>query len=194
MGDYSGAAGGRGSGLTGSDDLSRPTVPVPCACYFPTMLALLKLIQSIIKTLHSDGTPGPGRRGDGARRGAGAHAADERPQSGRVLPARAAQRVVRRRRCWGGRSSCRWASSSIPLFDAIGLQPARGSRRSATLWTDWYNTPLLPYTNFNNSVVLGSVVGWLALAVPIFFAARFGVARYRATIGERVRRSSSTRR
>jgi hypothetical protein len=33
------------------------------------------------------------------------------------------------------------------------------------------------------------VVGWLVLAVPIFFAARYGVARYRATIGERVRQS-----
>ena len=50
-----------------------------------------------------------------------------------------------------------------------------------------YNT-LVPYTNFNNTVVLGSVVGWLALAVPIF-AARWAVARYRATIGERVQRS-----
>jgi hypothetical protein len=29
----------------------------------------------------------------------------------------------------------------------------------------------------------------VALAVPIFFAARYGVARYRATIGERVRKS-----
>jgi hypothetical protein len=27
------------------------------------------------------------------------------------------------------------------------------------------------------------------LALPIFFAARYGVARYRATIGERVRQS-----
>ncbi len=33
------------------------------------------------------------------------------------------------------------------------------------------------------------MVGWLVLAVPIFFAARWGVARYRATIGERVRQS-----
>jgi hypothetical protein len=32
-------------------------------------------------------------------------------------------------------------------------------------------------------------VSWLVLAVPIFFAARYGVTRYRATIGERVRQS-----
>jgi uncharacterized protein (TIGR03546 family) len=75
-----------------------------------------------------------------------------------------------------------------PFFDAIGsrLLEAQSLR---SLWTSWYNTPLMPYTNFNNTVVLGSVVGWLALTVPIFFAARDGVARYRATIGERVRQS-----
>jgi hypothetical protein len=33
------------------------------------------------------------------------------------------------------------------------------------------------------------VVGWLVMAVPIFFAARWGVARYRATIGARVQQS-----
>jgi len=34
-------------------------------------------------------------------------------------------------------------------------------------------------------------VSWLVLAVPIFFAARYGVAKYRATIGERVRQSKA---
>jgi hypothetical protein len=38
--------------------------------------------------------------------------------------------------------------------------------------------------------VLGSVVAWLILAMPIFALARVGVVRYRATIGERVRRSN----
>jgi hypothetical protein len=32
-------------------------------------------------------------------------------------------------------------------------------------------------------------VAWLGLALPVFVAARYGVARYRATLGERVRRS-----
>jgi uncharacterized protein (TIGR03546 family) len=75
-----------------------------------------------------------------------------------------------------------------PAFDAIGSR-LLAAAPLRPMWTDWYNTPLLPYTNFNNSVVLGSVVGWVILAVPIFFAARYGVARYRATIGERVKRS-----
>src|SRR5918996_1430907 len=75
-----------------------------------------------------------------------------------------------------------------PVFHAIGLQLLEAPSLRQ-LWTGWYNTPLLPYTNFNNTVVLGSVVGWLALALPIFFAARWAVARYRATIGARVQQS-----
>ena len=57
------------------------------------------------------------------------------------------------------------------------------------MWTSWFNAPVVPYTNFNNSIVLGSFLVWLALSLPIFFAARYGVSRYRATLGERVRRS-----
>lgn len=75
-----------------------------------------------------------------------------------------------------------------PLFDWIGhallfAEPLRG------FWTSLYNTPIVPLTNFNNTVVLGSVVFALLAAVPLFFVLRLGVVRYRATIGERVRQS-----
>jgi len=75
-----------------------------------------------------------------------------------------------------------------PLFDWIGhsllLAPSlRG------LWTSFYNTPIIPLTNFNNTVVLGSLAFAVLFAVPLFFAMRLAVVRYRATIGERVRQS-----
>jgi len=75
-----------------------------------------------------------------------------------------------------------------PLFDWIGhsllLAPSlRG------LWTSFCNTPIVPLTNFNNTVVLGSVVFAVLFAVPLFLATRVAVVRYRATIGERVRQS-----
>ena len=75
-----------------------------------------------------------------------------------------------------------------PLFDWIGhsllLAPSlRG------LWTSLYNTPIIPLTNFNNTVVLGSLVFALLAAVPLFFILRWAVARYRVTVGERVRQS-----
>lgn len=79
-----------------------------------------------------------------------------------------------------------------PVFDRIGssLLQAVSLR---PLWTSWFNMPLMPYTNFNNTIVLGSVVAWLVLAVPIYFAAKYGVARYRATLGVRVRGCAGAR-
>jgi uncharacterized protein (TIGR03546 family) len=151
------------------------------------MLALLKLIQSIIKTLHSEGTPGQVAAGIALGSALG------------LTPLINVHNlivfafIVILNVSFGG-GMLGWALFVPvgflldPAFDAIGrrLLEAQSLR---PMWTGWFNTPLLPFTNFNNSVVLGSVVGWLILAIPIFFAARYGVARYRATIGERVRQS-----
>ena len=76
-----------------------------------------------------------------------------------------------------------------PLFDRIGSTLLLETPALRPLWTAWYNTPAMPYTNFHNTVVLGSVVAWMALAIPIFFLARAGVIRYRATVAERVQHS-----
>jgi uncharacterized protein (TIGR03546 family) len=76
-----------------------------------------------------------------------------------------------------------------PVFDRLGQLLLLETPALTPLWTSWYNMPGVPYTNFNNTVVLGSVVGWMVLVVPIFFLARWGITRYRATLGERVRRS-----
>ena len=151
------------------------------------MFALLKLIQSIIKTLHSDGTPGQVAVGMAL---------------GAVLGLTPLMNVhnlivfsliVLLNVSFGG-AILGWALFVPlgflldPLFHSIGLQLLEAPSLRE-LWTSWYNTPLVPYTNFNNTVVLGSVVGWLVLTVPIYFAARWGVARYRATIGARVQQS-----
>jgi len=151
------------------------------------MFAILKLIQSIIKTLHSEGTPGQVALGIAL---------------GSVLGLTPLMNVhnlivfsiiVLLNVSFGG-GMLGWALFVPvgfildPVFHAIGLRLLEAPSLRP-LWTDLFNTPLVPYTNFNNSVVLGSVVGWLLLTVPIFFAARWGVARYRATIGERVRQS-----
>jgi len=151
------------------------------------MLAILKLIQSLIKTLHSDGTPGQVAAGIAVGSALG------------LTPLVNVHNLV----VFGlivvlnvsfGGGMLGWALFIPigfildPVFDSIGRSLLHAPALRG-FWTAWYNTPLVPYTNFNNTVVLGSLVTWLALAVPIFFAARYGVARYRATIGERVRQS-----
>src|SRR5690348_4173119 len=77
-----------------------------------------------------------------------------------------------------------------PLFDAIGRALLLGVPALRPLWTTLYNVPVVPLTNFNNSVVLGSLIVSLVLSVPVFYGARLGVTRYRATIAERVRGSA----
>jgi len=147
------------------------------------MFTLLKLIQSLIKTLHSEGTPGQVAAGI---------ALGLTPLLNLHNLIVVALIVLLNVSFGGGMLG--WALFVPvgflldPLFDRIGVSLLQAPSLRA-LWTSWYNIALVPYTNFNNTVVLGSVVGWLALAVPIFFAARYGVARYRATIGARVQQS-----
>jgi len=152
------------------------------------MLTLLKLVQSLIKTLHSEGTPGQVAAGMAL---------------GSVLGLTPLMNVhnlliaalILVLNVSVGGALLGWALflplgfALDPVFDRIGRQLLLETPALEPMWTGWFNSPVLPYTNFNNTIVLGSFVTWLALALPIFFAARYGVARYRATLGERVRRS-----
>jgi uncharacterized protein (TIGR03546 family) len=151
------------------------------------MLTLLKLLQSLVKALHSEGTPGQVAAGIALGSALG------------LTPLMNAHNlvvfgllVILNVSFAGGMLG--WALFVPvgfvldPVFDAIGRALLAAPALRPT-WESWYNTPLVPYSNFNNTVVLGSVVAWLGLLIPVFLLSRFGVARYRATIGERVRRS-----
>jgi uncharacterized protein (TIGR03546 family) len=151
------------------------------------MLGLLKLIQSIIKTLHSAGTPG--QVALGMSLGAALGLTPLMNLHNLVI----FSLLVLLNVSFGG-GMLGWmlfvpvGFLLDPVFHAIGLALLEADALRP-MWTSFTNTPILPYTNFNNTVVLGSVVGWILLTVPIFFAARYGIAKYRATIGERVRQS-----
>jgi uncharacterized protein (TIGR03546 family) len=151
------------------------------------MLGLLKLIQSMIKTLHSAGTPG--QVAAGMALGSALGLTPIMNLHNLVIFAL----LVLLNVSFGGGMLGWMLFVPIgflldPVFHSIGLSLLEAPSLRA-LWTSLTNTPILPYTNFNNTVVLGSFVSWAVLAVPIFFAARYGVARYRATIGERVKQS-----
>jgi uncharacterized protein (TIGR03546 family) len=72
-----------------------------------------------------------------------------------------------------------------PLFDSLG-QRLLQSLVLSPLWTAVTNAPIIALANLNNSVVLGSLVVWLLAAYPFYLLARWGVARYRATIYTRI--------
>jgi uncharacterized protein (TIGR03546 family) len=150
---------------------------------------LLKLIQSLVKTLHSEGTPGQVAAGLAL---------------GSILGltpllslhnAVVVGLIVLLNISIPG-AMLGWALFTPigflldPLFDAIGRALLLGVPALRPLWTALYNVPVVPLTNFNNTVVLGSLVASLALCLPVFYGARLGVTRYRATVAERVRRSA----
>jgi len=152
------------------------------------MLTLLKLLRSLFSTLHSDGSPAQLAAGValGAALGltpiANAHNLV-------VLLLLAVLNVS------FAAGMLAWAVFVPigflldPVFDRIGHWLLVDAQSLRPLWTAWDNIPGLALTNFNNTVVLGSVVAWLALFVPLYFLTSFAVVRYRTTVGERVRRS-----
>ncbi|MBK8575035.1 MAG: TIGR03546 family protein [Elusimicrobia bacterium] len=68
-----------------------------------------------------------------------------------------------------------------PMFNRVGeflltLSPLHG------FWTALYNTPVVPWTRFNNTLVLGSLTVALALFVPIFVGSVWAVTKYRERV------------
>ena len=151
------------------------------------MFALIKLIQSLFGALHSEGTPGQLAAGIvlgsflGLTPLVNLHNAV-------IFAALVLLNVSFAGGMLGWAVFIPFGFLLDPLFDWIGhgllLAPSlRG------VWTSLYNLPIVPLTNFNNTIVLGSLVFALVLAIPLFFALRWAVARYRETVGARVRQS-----
>lgn len=151
------------------------------------MFAIVKLIQSLLGALHSEGTPGQLAAGIALGSILGLT-----PLVNLHNAVVFALIVLLNVSFAGGMVG--WALFVPvgflldPLFDWIG-HTLLFTPSLTPFWTSLYNTPIIPLTNFNNTVVLGSLVFALVLWVPLFFLTRRAVTRYRATIGERVRQS-----
>ncbi|MFA6030824.1 MAG: TIGR03546 family protein [Elusimicrobiota bacterium] len=68
---------------------------------------------------------------------------------------------------------------ALLLVDAAPLSP---------LWTRLYNVPVVPWTGFNNTVTLGSILLGLALLGPLYLLMTRVFARYRDAFGAKIRR------
>jgi uncharacterized protein (TIGR03546 family) len=73
-----------------------------------------------------------------------------------------------------------------PLFDAVGRALLLDADGLTPLWTAVTNTPVLSLANLTNTIVLGSLVSWAVLSVPLFFVARVGVRQYRRHVYPRI--------
>lgn len=74
-----------------------------------------------------------------------------------------------------------------PVFDRVGTGLLLSEGGLQGVWATVYNAPVLAFTNLTNSIVLGSLIGWLVLSLPIFFGARWAIARYREKVYARYR-------
>lgn len=151
------------------------------------MFTILKLIQSLLGALHSEGTPGQLALGIALGSIMGL------TPIANIHNAIVFALIVLLNVSFAG-GMLGWALFVPfgflldPLFDWMGHQLLFAESLRG-MWTSLYNTPIIPLTNFNNTVVLGSLVFALLFFIPLFLATRWAVTRYRATIGERVRQS-----
>lgn len=73
-----------------------------------------------------------------------------------------------------------------PLSDKIGYYLLVENISLRTFWTNLYNTPIVPFTHFNNTVVLGSFVIGILLALPVFFLSKKLLVIYRIRYKDKV--------
>jgi uncharacterized protein (TIGR03546 family) len=151
-------------------------------------MLVLKLLQSLVKALHSEGTPGQVAAGIALGSILGLT-----PLVNLHNLIVAALILVLNVSVPGAMLG--WALT-IPLgfaldpaFDAVGRKFLMDTPALVPLWTTLANTPVVPLTNFNNTVVMGSLVSALVLVTPVYLGSRWAVRRYRETLGERVKQS-----
>jgi uncharacterized protein (TIGR03546 family) len=151
-------------------------------------MLVLKLVQALIKTLHSEGTPGQVAAGIALGSILGLTPLLS-PHNLLTFALIVILNVSVPAAMLGAVLFVPVGFLLDPAFDWIGTRLLLETPALTPLWTALYNVPVVPLTNFNNTVVLGSLVVSGALWLPLFFASRWCVERYRATVAERVRAS-----
>lgn len=143
-------------------------------------MLFLKFLQSLVKALNSDGTPG--QVGMGMAIGLAFGLTPLVSLHNLVILAVAMLTTVSFPGVILG-----WAIAVPigfmldPLFDRVGMALLT-TDALAPLWTWIINTPVIALSHLNNSIVLGSLVVWALLLVPAFLLFRVLVARYRTHI------------
>lgn len=149
------------------------------------MFLLVKLLQKLIKTLNSEGTPGQVAAGLALGSALGLTPLMNLHNLV-ILAAVMLFNVSFPGAMLGWALGIPLGFALDPVFDAIGRALLLGTPALVPLWTRLANTPVVALSNFNNTIVLGSFVFWVLLFVPLFFFARWGVAEYRERVYARL--------
>ncbi len=73
-----------------------------------------------------------------------------------------------------------------PIFHSVGSNVLEMESLQG-FFTTLYNMPILPYTRFNNSIVMGSAVVTFALSPIVFIASQYFIVKYREIVVARFR-------
>ena len=147
-------------------------------------MLILKFLQSLIKALNSDGTPG--QVAAGMALGLAFGLTPLMSLHNLVVLAVAMLTTVSFPAVmlgWG--IAVPLGFMLDPLFDRVGMALLTTDVLTP-LWVWVVNTPIVSLSALNNTIVLGSLVVWLVLLAPLFFLFRFLVSRYRKDIHERL--------
>jgi uncharacterized protein (TIGR03546 family) len=148
------------------------------------MYWIVKLVQSLVKALNSEGTPGQVAAGIAVGACLGLTPLISLHNL-LVVGAILFFRVSVPGAMLGWLTFTPVGFALDPLFDAIGTALLADASALRGLWIWLYNTPVIALGNPTNTIVVGSVAFWLVAALPIFVGMRWAVGRYRATIYER---------
>ena len=73
-----------------------------------------------------------------------------------------------------------------PVFDSVG-QKVLEMESLQGIFTTLYNLPIVPFTRFNNSIVMGSAVVTFALSPFVFILSQYFIVKYRQVVVARFR-------
>lgn len=73
-----------------------------------------------------------------------------------------------------------------PVFHAVGSKVLEIESLQG-IYTQLYNMPIIPYTRFNNSIVMGSAVVTFALSPLVYILSSIFIAKYREVVVGRLK-------
>lgn len=149
-------------------------------------MLILKFLQTLIKALNSDGTPG--QVGTGMALGLCLGLTPLVSLHNLVVLAIAMLTMVSFPGVMLGWAVAVPVGFALdPLFHRIGMALLTNDA-FAPFFTWVVNTPVVSLSKLNNTIVLGSLVSWLAVFIPAAFLFRVLVARYRVHVFARLER------
>ncbi|MBK7906389.1 MAG: TIGR03546 family protein [Gemmatimonadetes bacterium] len=147
-------------------------------------MLILKFLQTLIKALNSDGTPG--QVGAGMALGLCLGLTPIGSLHNLVVLAIAMLTTVSFPGFMLGWAVAVPVGFALdPVFDRVGMSLLLNDRL-APFFTWVVNTPVVAWSRLNNSIVIGSLVCWLVVVIPAAFVFKALVAKYREHVFARL--------